>query len=364
MSTLMQASREWSNRPSDERFLSLHALHNHCLTQKDASAARNIQTKEIHADVADDQLVLRSERGIVAPTHWAFGQLSRLAGAPPSYLRTLHPSLVADCLNYGLQIAKPVEEVKVLVTRPQGSSPVVMRALTGTGYGRVWNSAISGSLVSRFGNGLDGEFTVPGVFGKALTEITKDNTTLFAGDRDMFVFLSDEKNKITVPNRRDGKSGELSRGFFVWNSEVGSTSFGFATFLFDYVCANRIVWGAEGYREMRVRHTERAPSRWLDEVVPAIEDYSRSETKTLQDTIASAQRTRISDVDAFLKTRKFSMQDVAAVKAAHLEDEGRPMETAWDVVTGITARARSIGYQADRVSMEREAGKILTAAGR
>ena len=71
----------------------------------------------------------------------------------------------------------------------------------------------------------------------------QDNTTLFASDRDMFVFLADEDNRIENPNRRAGRFGSFARGFFVWNSEVGKTTLGAGFFLFDYVCCNRIVWG-------------------------------------------------------------------------------------------------------------------------
>jgi hypothetical protein len=39
---------------------------------------------------------------------------------------------------------------------------------------------------------------VPGEFGNRVT-VTKDNTTLFASDRDMFVFLADEENVILEP---------------------------------------------------------------------------------------------------------------------------------------------------------------------
>jgi hypothetical protein len=31
----------------------------------------------------------------------------------------------------------------------------------------------------------------------------------------------------------------------------------------DYVCVNRIVWGADQYTEVRLRHTKGAPDRWL-----------------------------------------------------------------------------------------------------
>jgi hypothetical protein len=46
---------------------------------------------------------------------------------------------------------------------------------------------------------------VPGEFGQRVT-VTQDNTTLFASDRDMFVFLADEENRIELPSRRAGRS--------------------------------------------------------------------------------------------------------------------------------------------------------------
>jgi hypothetical protein len=81
----------------------------------------------------------------------------------------------------------------------------------------------------------------------------------------MFVFLADEERRIEIPNRRNGQPGSLARGFFVWNSEVGNTTLGAGFFLFDYVCCNRYVWGADQYTEVRIRHTSGAPDRWIEE---------------------------------------------------------------------------------------------------
>lgn len=235
-----------------------------------------------------------------------------------------------------------------------------VRAVTGPNYGRIWNSTITKALTDRFGDGISGHFRVPGEFGKKVN-VTKDNTTLYASDRDMFVFLADEERRIEIPNRRNGQSGSMARGFFVWNSEVGSSTFGIALFLFDYVCCNRIVWGAQDYKEIRIRHTASAADRWIEEVTPAIEAYANSSTATVQDAIQAAQAKKVDDIDAFLKSR-FSATQVSSIKAAHMADEQRPMETIWDVSTGITAYARGVQYQDARVELEREAGKILTLA--
>lgn len=364
MATLMQASRQWASRPSDERFTSLTALRDHTKALRANSAQKVISTKSLRAaPMADDTraLAVLGPNGVpVAPTHWAFGQLAQRSGAPASYLRDLPAPLAADCINYGLTEKGP-EDVGVLLRRDvDGGESIELAACTGSGYGRVWNATIADALVDRFGDGVTGHFRVPGEFGERV-QVTKGNTTLYASDRDMFVFLADEDRRIEMPNRRDGRSGSLARGFFVWNSEVGSATFGVAAFLFDYVCCNRIVWGAQGYREIKIRHTASAPHRWISEVAPALERYAESSTAPVIDTVASAQQKRIDDVNAFLANR-FTKSQAVAIQKAHMADEGRPIETLWDAVTGATAYARDITWQDDRVKLEREAGKILNLA--
>ena len=88
-------------------------------------------------------------------------------------------------------------------------------------------------------------------------------TTLYASDRDVFIFLVDENRPIDV----DGQT--YFRGFLTWNSEVGKAAFGLQTFLYSRVCANRIIWGARDVEEIRIRHTSLAPDRFIEQVQPA-----------------------------------------------------------------------------------------------
>ncbi len=164
-----------------------------------------------------------------------------------------------------------------------------------------------------------------------------------------------------MPNRRDGKSGSLARGIFAWNSEVGSQTAGIASFYFDYACCNRIVWGAEGFREIKLRHTSGAPHRFLEQVQPALQRYVEQPTMGITEAIKAAQAARVDDVDEFL-AKRFTRSEVSAIKLAHDVEEGRPIETLWDVATGATAYARSIPHQDDRVQIERKAGVILDLA--
>jgi hypothetical protein len=148
--------------------------------------------------------------GSVAPTHWSFGQLCSLAAtpSPASYFREsrLFAEIIADALNHNLRFARGVEEVKLL------STPNELRAINGPNYGRIWNADIVDVLVERFGDGVSGPWRVPGEFGNAVP-VTQENTTLYASDRNMFVFLADEERRIEIPARRHGRTGSLARGF-------------------------------------------------------------------------------------------------------------------------------------------------------
>ena len=358
MNTLMQANKQWASRPADERFTSLTDMQVHFAGVRANSRAAVVSSRSIELAPADDNkgLLVGGPRGAqYAPTHWAFGQLAQLAEAPAGYLRTLPAPIAADCVNYGLKYKRDIEEVGVLLYR-NGGEPTV-RAATGPRYGRIWNDDIVRGLVQRFGDGRTGDFRVPGEFGHAV-EVTKENTTLYAGDRDMFVFLADEEHRIEVPGRRNGEPGSLARGFFVWNSEVGSSTFGLGTFLFDYVCCNRIVWGADQYSEVRIRHSAGAPDRFIEEVAPALQAYANGSTAPVVKMLADARAARVDDVSEFL-AKRFGKRTVASIVAAHEADEGRPMESLWDVATGITAHARGVQWQDQRVELEREAGRVL-----
>lgn len=360
---LTQASRQWASRPADERFVSLHELGAKVGWQRNNSSGTVRSSRQLSVQPASDDpvhgLQLVGDRGNPATmTHWSFGQLASLAGAPAGYLRKLPAPIAADALNYGLRFDRDVEDVGLLLTRRDDG--LDLRAATGPNYGRVWNADIVNALINRFGDGVTGDFRVPGEFGRKVP-ITRDNTTIYGSDRDMFVFLADEERRIEVANRRAGQPGSLARGFFVWNSEVGSQSIGAAFFLFDYVCMNRIIWGVQEFKEIRLRHTKSAPDRWLEEIAPVLVEYSNAASAPVEETIRLAQQKRVDeDLNAFLRSRYgFTGTQATAIKAAHEREENRPIETVWDVVTGVTAYAKLIDWQDERVAVERMAGKVL-----
>jgi hypothetical protein len=356
--------------------LSLTSLNDYVQAQRQHSAAKIVSSRAltVHPVEGDaEALMLTGPNGApVNITNWSFGQLAQRAGAPAGYLRDIPAPLAADCLNYGLKHMRDVESVGVLLTKAPSSQtpilgatmpnvPATVRAVTGPNYGRIWNHTITQALVNQFGDGVTGKFRVPSEFGNLNAPITKQSTTLYASDRDMWVFLADEVNRIELPNRRNGKTGSLARGFFVSNSEVGASTFILGQFLFDYMCGNHIIWGVEQFQELRIRHTAGAPDKYLEQAKPAILAMSNASATGMVDMLKSAQAKKIENVDEFLQAR-FSKSQSSAIKAAHMADEQRPIESLWDVSTGITAYAREIQHTDDRVKLEREAGKVLALA--
>lgn len=357
MSTLMQASQQWSTRPAEERFVSLPEMAAKLEADRAISRATVVSSRLLKCRPTDDNrgLVIEGPNGHgYAPTHWAFGQAANLIGAPAGYLRDLPAPLAADCINYGLQVERDAQDVGVLI---QKNGQAIMRAMTGPRYGRIWNLDVVRALMDRFGDGVTGNFRVPGIWGRQV-EVDRKNTTLYAGDRDMFVFLADETNRLELPNRRNGQPGSLARGFFVTNSETGGGVLGVKTFLFDFVCANRIVWGAHELEEIRIRHTASAPDRFVEEITPALLAYSQSSALNVESVLRQAQSSKVEKLDKFLADR-FGPRVAQRIEHAHVVDEGRPIETLWDVVTGATAYARSIPWTAERVELEEKAGAIL-----
>src|SRR5437867_4078926 len=249
MSTLTRASSEWSTRPPDQRYSSLTALHDAVLSHHNAAGVARIPFRTLHAVAHDGAVMLNGRTDTTAHlTNWAFTQLAQRASAPGSYLATLPAPLAAECLNDGLakRAADGDSAEDSLILFDRGET-LTARAITTDRYTRIWNSDVTSRLLRI---AADGHWQpAPAAFD--------GSRGLYASDQDMFAFLVDSDRRIfeTLPG------GGLSRGFFVWKSEVGAAAFGVCTFLYEYVCGNHRVWGAKEISELRIRHTGTADER-------------------------------------------------------------------------------------------------------
>ncbi len=107
-------------------------------------------------------------------------------------------------------------------------------------------------------------------------DITKDTTTLYASDRDVFLFLVDDTHPIEAGRLPNGEPDLYFRGFYCWNSEVGSKTLGIASFYLRAVCCNRNLWGVENFEEISIRHSKFAAQRFAHEAAPALTSFAHS----------------------------------------------------------------------------------------
>jgi hypothetical protein len=369
-----RVSSEWFTRPDDERFLSLTELHTAVKARAERATTRTIETREVRVEASRDNaerlaLIVPGRDQPVTPTHWSFGQLASLVGAPAGYLRQLPAPLAGINMQHGL-LSHRAELMKTLETE---DGRVELRAVTGPDYGRIWDHELVSAVMKIAGNGTgDTRWKVPGLLDwstmtyNPLVDITRDTTTLYASDRDVFLFLVDDLHPIEAGRLPNGDPDLFFRGFYAWNSEVGSKTLGMASFYLRAVCMNRNIWGAEGFEEISIRHSKFAANRFAHEAAPALENFASSSPAPFMAGIKAARERIVArkdeDRETFLRKRGFSRGETEKIIATVLQEEGHPPASIFDFVQGITALARDKSHQDARLELEGKASKLLAAA--
>ncbi|MBM3564237.1 MAG: DUF932 domain-containing protein, partial [Alphaproteobacteria bacterium] len=248
-----------------------------------------------------------------------------------------------------------------------------LRAVTGPDYGRIWDHELVAAVMKIAGNGTsDTRWKVPGVLDWAtmthnpFVDVTKETTTLYASDRDVFLFLVDDTHPIEAGRLPNGDPDVFFRGFYCWNSEVGSKTLGIASFYLRAVCMNRNLWGVEGFEEISIRHSKFAAQRFAHEAAPALTNFARSSPAPFIAGVKAARERIVArkneEREAFLRKRGFSKAETAKVIATVLNEEGHPPESIFDFVQGITAIARAKPHQDARLEIEGKAKALLERA--
>ncbi len=369
-----RVSSEWFSRPDDERYLSLGELYAAVRSRADRATARTVETRALRVEASRDSverlaLVLPDRDEPIAPTHWSFGQLCSLVGTPAGYLRQLPAPLAGINLQHGL-LSHRAELVKTLEA---DDGRVELRAVTGPDYGRIWDHELVAAVMRIAGNGTgDTRWKVPGLLDwstmthNPFVEVTKDTTTLYASDRDVFLFLVDDAHPIEAGKLPNGDPDLYFRGFYCWNSEVGSKTLGMASFYLRAVCMNRNIWGAEGFEEIAIRHSKFASDRFAREAAPALERFATSSPAPFMAGVKAARDTIVArsddDRETFLRKRGFGKTEAQKLIATVLSEEGRPPESIFDFVQGLTALARAKPQQDARLELEGKAAKLMAMA--
>ena len=369
-----RVSSEWFSRPDDERYLSLSDLARTVRGRSERSRTRVVESELIHVEASRSDperlaLTLPGADAPIAPTHWSFGQLASLVGAPAAYLRQLPAALAGINLQYGLSSHR-AEQIKTVEIE---DGRVELRAVTGPDYGRIHDYELVEAVQRIAGNGTgDTRWKVPGVLDWSSgiynpnVDISKDTTTLYASDRDVFLFLVDDLNPIEAGRLPDGSPDLYFRGFYAWNSEVGAKTLGIASFYLRAVCQNRNLWGVEDFEEITIRHSKYAASRFAHEAAPALLNFANSSPMPFVNGIKAARERIVAKTDEdrtnFLRRRGFSKAETGKIIDTVLAEEGRPPQSIFDFVQGITALARTKPHQDARLDMEAKAKKLLDRA--
>jgi len=378
-------SEQWAQRPDDQRFLSLSDMRGQVARWAEESTAQVFKPGQLTMHgVGKTGMVLEADGKAMEVSHYAFDQLAEIARVPANYARRIDPALAALNLNYGLRANEQKEQAIYFrqpappaydpdVGAPMPFQATLLRGITGPRYGRIYDRDVVDAVMKIAGNGTgDTHWKVPGTIDwtsshgvsyNPQVDITKQNTTLYASDRDIFLFLVDDMNPIEVGKLASGAPDLMFRGFYVWNSEVGDKTFGVATMYLRGVCQNRNLWGVEGFNEVTFRHTAGAPERFASDAAPALETFAQSATSKLIDGVAKAKGAVVSTTDEdrleFLAKLGFSLKQAKELIATAVAEEGQPPVSVWDHAQAITARARYEPFQESRLAMERIAGELL-----
>ena len=381
---LFKASNQWATRPNDERFWTLSEMAQACKSYADTAAFAHVPHNEIRTEAVDGEVQVTGKVGTFARmTHWAFGQLSTLIGAPANYLRSLPPTLAVQNLNHGLKKVESPNQAELMFHK---NGNLLLRCVTSNKYTRIWDHEIASRLMDIESKGwkvpparpVDTSDTTTRTRPATEQDVLRSATAgwgvkvgdliapagLYASDHDMFAFMVNEDHPID-----SGSGAPMYRGFFAWNSEVGASSFGIMTFFYDSICQNHIVWGAKNVNELRVRHIGNADSKAFGKIAVELRRYSDSSVSDIEATIKSARKIEIAGTKDEVLDRLFEKRissrknlELAYVLAdEHQKVNGNP-NTVWGMVSGLTRLSQETSYSDERVALDRQAGKLLEIA--
>lgn len=361
-------------RGADQIFNSIDELGAALRARWDRSQAYDIERGAIrftkHADTGR-LVAVHQDLGEVGMNSWAYEQLCRQIGAPADYLNTLPVSMQAACLQHTWADQGRDDHQLFIDT-----SAKEMRAITSVNYGRIPDHAMVAQLGEILGRG-NVEWKVPGTMDWAAGAYDPDaigSGTLGMGERDCFIFLCADRDAIQVGYLDDGSPDLVFRAFFARNSEVGAYKFEIVMMLLRGVCENRCLWGMETMMQVSMQHRRRAPERFADEILPALDaiadmpvDPIVASIKAAQTPVALLQGDKeTTPAEAQIKflvdQLKFTKGQAKAI-VAH-DAPGTPrVESMWDLMNKATSYAQTADFADDRFAIEAKASKLLQLAG-
>jgi len=392
---LYQASSQWASRPADQRFWTIDEAYQFCKSYADVAEEKTIDfgKAELVESGSNIALSLGDGSAPVTMTHWSFGQLARMAGAPAEYLRKLPVSLASKCLENGLDHHFAGRDDFEKAGLVHGGDVPVLRALTSDKYTRFWNHQVFERLGALQSNGWKVPPARPSSMTAGNMRLATEEDCLdvrmaglgiqpgdpiapagiYASDHDMFCFMVNEDYRIN-----DGSDGGLSRGFFVSNSEVGASALKMTLFYYRHVCGNHIVWGAENVLDVAVRHIGDVEGRFTVEIEGSVGKYLKESAAADEQRIKKAKEiilgTNSADIlDGIFKLtnrkRRHGLPEalnLQIVQTAIEEAEANPEDgnpfSLWGFANGLTRVSQVFGFADRRTAIDAAAGQLLALA--
>lgn len=364
-------SKQWMNRPDDEKYLDLNSMKNALTKRFTECRTVEVNSKQLEFN-PDMQVMLPDREQGLNLTNWTYSQLCTMANAPIGYLKTLPSELASNCLRHGIA-NKNNDTIKALLNVESNE----LRAINSATYGRIWDYQVLEQVMKIAGNGVDETcWKVPGQINwstsngttveyNPFVDVTTETTTLYASDRDVFIFLCDDTHPIEIGKLANGEPDLMFRGFYVSNSETGAGTFDLNCMMMRGVCQNRNIWGVENAQSIKFRHSTKAPDKFIQQAFPMLAAYAMSPTTGILAKVRAAKEAIVAKNDeervTFLMGSKVGLSKTVcdAVLNKCLLEEQKPLESVWDAVQGMTAFARSIKHQNERVDLETKAGKLM-----
>src|SRR2546428_1834315 len=355
--TAYTAHREWAPRPPDDRYASVHALYEAARARRQQLEERPIETGEFRTEAVDDDLAFRESSGRTANlTHWSFGQLATIAGAPPSYLRTLPAPIASSAINYGLERVRR-EQHQLFV---EDTAPWTVHAITSPRYARVHHHELAARVLDLMAG--HPEWHLPLGYKDGEFGAERVPSGAYLGDRDMFLFLVDGNRDLDDPT--DRSHAGLFRGFILRNSDVGAAALTLDLFLFRMVCGNHLIWGFQHVAGFRRRHVgasiQEAWTTSLNDVRVALDaDTTAERTLITRSMTLEIGATRDAVLDAVVQRLDVSQKQAAEAYTLAEQHETNP-RSVWGYVQGLTRLSQRTPWQDGRFDLDRAASRLLT----
>lgn len=364
MTALTTASRQLFSRPADETFSGWNHILD-ALRERDANTRERPYTmmtatsdaERIYMTCIDDN----AARTTAQLTDWSFRQMCAQINGSQRTLNRLTPATAATAIN---ELMTPRSGVANILQQNGSQLMDKIRGLYSDQYERVSDFDVFKffhTLAEQYGYEPAGNFA-----GKrgGQAPIRPEASGLNSGDTSSFGIIANEEGKIEIDD------STLYHAVMFGNSEVGNKALWVTDCLYNFICGNHQLWGAERVRTIRHRHVG---------TVREVLEKSKREFFQVTDQERQQHREKIAATYEAATRRQFATSSKAAMKrlqsyipkshavgalafAGHAGAYPKNPFSDWGIGQAITLYSQTLPNQDTRLGLDTAAGKIIQGA--